>query len=109
MSHHTKIDDLEVIREMGEGLGRIKTAFEGLSRLKGRYEDDFGEHDLAWQFGDFVGNWEKHREELTEEIGSLSEIAKAAAKTYDAFDRALADAIRGSDKAAGKKKQRRGE
>ncbi|MFF3765870.1 hypothetical protein ACFYYR_17520 [Streptomyces sp. NPDC001922] len=98
MGENTRIDDLNVIREMGVGLGRIKSAFDGLSKLKGQYEDDFGEHDLAWQFGDFVGNWEHHREELADEIKGLADIAKGAAKAYDGVDSALAKALRDSDK-----------
>ncbi|WP_223776100.1 hypothetical protein [Streptomyces sp. 135] len=98
MGEYTRIDDLNVIREMGLGLGRIKDAFDGLGKLKGQYEDDFGEHDLSWQFGDFVENWESHREELGEEIKSLAEIAKAAAKTYEKIDSELARVLREADK-----------
>ncbi|MFF3639567.1 hypothetical protein [Streptomyces sp. NPDC002564] len=98
MGEYTKIDDLGVIREMGVGLGRIKDAFDGLGKLKGQYEDDFGEHDLSWQFGDFVENWESHREELGEEIARLGELAKAAAKTYESVDGELARVLRESDR-----------
>lgn len=98
MGEYTRIDDLEVIRDMGVGLGKIKDAFDGLGKLKGQYEDDFGEHDLAWQFGDFVENWESHREELGEEIKRLAEIAKSAAKTYESVDSELARALRESDR-----------
>ncbi|MEU1016842.1 hypothetical protein [Streptomyces sp. NPDC005898] len=98
MGEYTRIDDLDVIREMGLGLGRIKDAFDGLGKLKGQYGDDFGEHDLAWQFGDFVENWESHREELGEEIKSLAEIAKGAAKTYEKIDSELAKALREADR-----------
>ncbi|MFH8613273.1 hypothetical protein ACH4D5_37975 [Streptomyces sp. NPDC018029] len=98
MGEYAKIDDLNVIREMGIGLGRIKEAFDGLGKLKGQYEDDFGEHDLAWQFGDFVENWESHREELGEEVKRLGEIAKTAAKTYETIDSELAKALREADK-----------
>ncbi|MEU5580414.1 hypothetical protein [Streptomyces huasconensis] len=98
MGEYAKIDDLNVIREMGIGLGRIKDAFDGLGKLKGQYEDDFGEHDLSWQFGDFVENWESHREELGEEVKRLGELAKAAAKTYETMDSELAKALREADK-----------
>ncbi|WP_055565397.1 hypothetical protein [Streptomyces atriruber] len=98
MGEYTRIDDLNVIREMGVGLGNIKEAFDGLGKLKGQYEDDFGEHDLSWQFGDFVENWDRHREELGEEIKSLSDLAKAAAKTYEKIDSELAKVLRDSDK-----------
>ncbi|QKW09255.1 hypothetical protein HUT18_25605 [Streptomyces sp. NA04227] len=105
MGEYTKIDDLEVIRSMGQGLTEIKAAFDGLDKLKGQYEDDFGEHDLAWQFGDFAGNWDHHREELGEEVKRLGEIAKGAAKTYDEVDRELAKALRESDRKAADKKK----
>ncbi|AZM54782.1 hypothetical protein DMA15_21300 [Streptomyces sp. WAC 01529] len=98
MGESTRIDDLNVIREMGLGLGRIKDAFDGLGKLKGQYEGDFGEHDLSWQFGDFVENWESHREELGGEIKRLAEIAKAAAKTYESIDSELARVLRESDR-----------
>ncbi|MFI8877967.1 hypothetical protein [Streptomyces sp. NPDC055243] len=96
MGERTRIDDLNVIREMGVGLGKIKDAFDGLGKLKGQYEDDFGEHDLSWQFGDFVDNWDRHREELGDEIKRLGEIAKAAAKTYESIDSELAKVLRES-------------
>ncbi|MEU9899380.1 hypothetical protein ACIBCS_23905 [Streptomyces phaeochromogenes] len=95
MAEYTKIEDLSVIRDMGTGLDNIRKAFEGLSKLKGKYEGDFGEHDLAWQFKDFVENWEIHREELAEEVKRLAAIAKAAAKAYEDIDHDLAEAIRG--------------
>ncbi|MFI7317717.1 hypothetical protein [Streptomyces venezuelae] len=98
MGEYARIDDLNVIREMGIGLGKIKEAFDGLGKLKGQYEDDFGEHDLSWQFGDFVDNWDKHREELGDEIERLGDIAKAAAKTYEKIDSELAKALRDSDR-----------
>ncbi|MEU6995610.1 hypothetical protein ABZ953_33760 [Streptomyces sp. NPDC046465] len=98
MGEYSRIDDLNVIREMGLGLGKIKEAFDGLGKLKGQYEDDFGEHDLAWQFGDFVENWDSHREELGDEIKRLGDIAKAAAKAYEKIDSELAKALRDSDK-----------
>ncbi|MGW2228076.1 hypothetical protein [Streptomyces formicae] len=98
MGERTRIDDLDAIREMGVGLGRIKDAFDGLGKLKGQYEEDFGEHDLAWQFGDFVQNWESRREELGDEIARLAAIAKAAAKAYESVDGELARALRESDR-----------
>ncbi|MET8684264.1 hypothetical protein ABZV77_08610 [Streptomyces sp. NPDC004732] len=98
MGEYTRIDDLNVIREMGVGLGKIKEAFDGLGKLKGQYEDDFGEHDLSWQFGDFVDNWDSHREELGDEIKGLADLAKGAAKTYEKIDSELAKVLRDSDK-----------
>ncbi|MBB5103442.1 hypothetical protein [Streptomyces spectabilis] len=94
MGEYTRIDDLSVIRGMGVGLGRIKDAFDGLDRLRGQYEDDFGDSGLAGQFGEFAGNWERHREELADEVARLAAIARAAAKTYDGVDGELARALR---------------
>ncbi|MEW2567071.1 hypothetical protein [Streptomyces sp. NPDC047070] len=104
MGEYTKIEDLSVIRDMGTGLDNIRKSFESLSKLKGKYEDDFGEHDLAWQFKDFVENWEVRREKLAEEVKHLADIAKAAAKAYEEVDHDLAEAIRGdgSKKSPGK-------
>ncbi|MGC0384327.1 uncharacterized protein YukE [Streptomyces sp. SAI-195] len=86
--------DLEVIKEMGKGLGNIKKAFDGLEDLGGKYEDDFGNGDLADTFEDFAGNWELSRKRLTEEVDALAQIAKAAGKAYEDIDHQLAQALR---------------
>ncbi|MFD6285079.1 hypothetical protein [Streptomyces sp. NPDC060205] len=105
VGEYTRIEDLEVIRGMGRGLGSIKKSFDGLEDLKGKYDEDFGENDLKEKFEDFVDNWKLSRKELTEEIDALSQIAKAAAEAYEAIDRQLADAIRGAEEP---KKSKRG-
>ncbi|MFJ8198006.1 hypothetical protein [Streptomyces sp. NPDC096152] len=92
---HTRLD-LDVIRGMGTGLSTIKKAFDGLEKLGDKYEDDFGDGDLAEKFGDFASNWEISREKLTGEIDALAQIAKAAAKAYEDIDHQLAEAIRGA-------------
>jgi hypothetical protein len=86
--------DLEVIKEMGKGLGNIKKAFDGLEDLGGKYEDDFGNGDLADKFGDFADNWKLSRKRLTEEIDVLAQIAKAAGQAYEDIDHQLAQALR---------------
>jgi hypothetical protein len=92
---HTKLD-LDVIKGMGTGLGNVKKAFDGLDKLSKKYDDDFGNGDLADKFGDFASNWEISREKLTGEIDALAQIAKAAAKAYEEIDHQLAEAIRGA-------------
>ncbi|GAB2982135.1 hypothetical protein GCM10023080_055420 [Streptomyces pseudoechinosporeus] len=91
---HTRLD-LEVIRSMGTGLNNVKKAFDGIGKL-GKYEEDFGNGDLADKFGDFADNWEISRKKLTEEVDTLAKIAKAAAQAYEDIDHQLAEAIRGA-------------
>ncbi|MEV5931193.1 hypothetical protein ACIQCD_08855 [Streptomyces sp. NPDC093250] len=86
--------DLEVIKEMGKGLGNIKKAFDGLEDLGGKYEDDFGNGELADMFEDFADNWKLSRKRLTEEVDALAQIAKAAGKAYEDIDHQLAQALR---------------
>lgn len=105
VGEYTRIEDLEVIRGMGRGLGNIKKSFDGLEDLKGKYDEDFGNSDLKDKFEDFVDNWKLSRKELTEEIDALSKIAKAAAQAYEDIDQQLADAIRGAQEP---KKSKRG-
>lgn len=95
--------DLDAIRGMGTGLNNVKKAFDGIEKL-GQYLEDFGDGDLADKFEDFVDNWEISREKLTEEVGAMAEIAKAAAQAYEDIDHQLAEAIRGvqSSKKKGK-------
>ncbi|MGH4032433.1 hypothetical protein ACQB60_26235 [Actinomycetota bacterium Odt1-20B] len=99
---HTRLD-LEVIKGMGTGLSNIKKAFEGLDKLSGKYGDDFGDGDLADKFEDFAKNWEHKRKELTAEVDSLAQIAKAAGKAYEDIDHQLAEAIRGAQDPVGPK------
>jgi hypothetical protein len=87
--------DLDMIRGMGTGLNNVKKAFDGIEKL-GKYLEDFGDGDLADKFDDFMNNWEISREKLTEEIGAMAEIAKAAAQVYEDIDHQLAEAIRGA-------------
>ncbi|MEV8594998.1 hypothetical protein [Streptomyces sp. NPDC052012] len=90
---HTRAD-LDVIKEMGTGLTKVKKAFEGLGKLSGKYGDEFGHRGLADKFEDFAGNWEITREKLTGEVEALAKIAKEAAKAYEDIDHQLAEAIR---------------
>ncbi|KOV59953.1 hypothetical protein ADL00_25430 [Streptomyces sp. AS58] len=101
MAEHTKIDDLEVIREMGKGLGRIEKAFESLPDIVDEYGDDFGHYGLSCKFGDFESNWNLNREKLQEELKFLSQFATTAAKAYDEIDGELAKVLR--DARSGKK------
>lgn len=103
MADRVRIDDLEVIREMGKGLGRIDKAFEGLPDIVESYGEDFGHDDLSDKFEDFESNWNLNRDKLQEEIKFLSEYALAAAKTYSKMDHELAKAIRESQNSGSKK------
>ncbi|MEU3849579.1 hypothetical protein [Streptomyces sp. NPDC029554] len=94
MADRVRIDDLEVIREMGKGLGRIHKAFEGLPDIVESYGEDFGHDGLSGKFEDFESNWNLNRDKLQEELKFLSEYALAAAKTYSKLDHELAKAIR---------------
>ncbi|AMW12193.1 hypothetical protein A4E84_23475 [Streptomyces qaidamensis] len=94
MADHARIDDLDVIREMGKGLGRIHKAFEGLPGIVESYGEDFGHDDLTDKFEDFEANWNLNRDKLQEELKFLSEYALAAAKTYSKLDHELAKVIR---------------
>ncbi|MFD3821820.1 hypothetical protein [Streptomyces sp. NPDC058625] len=100
MADHTRIDDLEVIREMGRGLAKIHKAFESLEDIVDEYADDFGQRDLAGTFEKFESNWNLSRENLQGELKFLSEFAISAAKAYGKVDGELAEVLRkarGSD------------
>jgi hypothetical protein len=94
MADHTRIDDLEVIREMGRGLGKIHKAFEVLPDIVDEYGDDFGHEGLSDKFEDFESNWNLNREKLQEELKFLSEFTLAAAKAYGEMDHELAKVLR---------------
>ncbi|MFG2649780.1 hypothetical protein [Streptomyces sp. NPDC048436] len=96
--------DLDVIKGMGTGLNNVKKAFEGLEDLGGKYEEDFGNGDLADKFGDFADNWKLSRKRLTDEVDALAQIAKAAAEAYESIDHQLAEAIRDAQDPKPKKK-----
>ncbi|MFE1440897.1 hypothetical protein [Streptomyces sp. NPDC058739] len=81
---------------MGNGLGRIKRAFDDLDKLHGGCADDIGHSGLAGKLEDFAGNWEISRKKLTEDVEALSKLAKDAAKVYEDVDHQLAEAIRGA-------------
>lgn len=101
MGEYARIDDLNVIRSMGKGLGEIKDSFTGLSKLVANYGEDFGEPGLQECFKEFVENWEINRERLTEEVASLASIAKSAAESYESIDRQLAQSLRDAKKKKG--------
>ncbi|MFJ8085073.1 hypothetical protein ACIQ6Y_31200 [Streptomyces sp. NPDC096205] len=92
---HTRAD-LDLIKEMGNGLGRIKRAFDDLGKLNGAYGDDLGHEELSSKLDDFAGNWEISRKKLTEDVEALAKLAKDAAKVYEDIDHQLAEAIRGA-------------
>ncbi|MDN0193571.1 hypothetical protein [Streptomyces sp. S.PNR 29] len=94
MADRARIDDLEVIREMGRGLGRIQKAFEGLPDIVEAYGEDFGHGGLSDKIEDFESNWNLNRDKLQEELKFLSEYALAAAKAYSEMDHELAKVLR---------------
>ncbi|MEU3362972.1 hypothetical protein [Streptomyces pseudogriseolus] len=103
MADRARIDDLEVIREMGRGLGKIHKSFDGLSDIVNEYGEDFGHEELFDKFEDFESNWNLNRDKLQEELKFLSEYALAAAKSYSELDHALASALRDARSSTKKK------
>ena len=85
-----------MIKGMGQGLAKVKKAFDGLDSLGDSCVDDFGDGDLSDTFKDFASNWKISREKLTGEVDALATIAKESAKAYESIDHQLAEAIRGA-------------
>lgn len=96
MAEYTKIQDLQVIRDMGKGLGKIHKAFEGLEGIVDEYSDDLGNEELADTLDEFESNWNLCRENLMSEVEFLAQVASAAAEAYEQIDHDLANALRGA-------------
>ncbi|GAA3496058.1 hypothetical protein GCM10019016_031590 [Streptomyces prasinosporus] len=94
MADRARIDDLEVIREMGERLKKIHKAFDGLADAVSEYEEDFGHEGLYDKLDEFESNWNLNRDKLQGELEFLSEYALAAAKSYSELDHELANVLR---------------
>jgi hypothetical protein len=95
--------DTQRIRECSRALQRIYDAFTS----RANPADDFSPAELGNQlvvdaFGEFARNWKIHREDLADRIRTLGVITGEAARSYDAIDAKLAEALRGQDARAGR-------
>ncbi len=93
--------DTERIRECSDALKRVHDEFTTHGNPADRYtESELGSSLLTGAFDDFGSNWKIHRKQLAKELESLGKITEDAAKTYDAADHDLANALRALDKAS---------
>ncbi|MEV0641121.1 hypothetical protein AB0I77_40610 [Streptomyces sp. NPDC050619] len=95
--------DTKRIRECSRALQRIYDSFTS----RANPADDFSAAELGNKhvvdaFDEFAGNWKIHRKDLAEKIRTLGVITAEAAKSYDAVDAQLAEALRRQDVRAGR-------
>lgn len=92
--------DTERIRQCADALKRIHNEFTTHGNPADEYTaDELGSSLITGAFDEFGSNWKIHREQLAKELETLGKITEDAAKTYDAVDTDLANALRRQDKA----------
>lgn len=97
--------DLKRIRECSRALGRIYESFTTRANPTDDYSSgQLGNQRVVDAFEEFASNWEIRREDLAEQIKTLGMITEKAARSYEALDAELANALRRQDA----KRQRHG-
>jgi hypothetical protein len=61
------VDDT-VLGASADSLGRIGAEFEHASDIKDRLVGELGSGSIADAMGDFVGNWDRHRHQVVDQI-----------------------------------------
>ncbi|MFJ3706823.1 hypothetical protein [Streptomyces sp. NPDC090053] len=90
--------DTQRIRECSRALQRIYDAFTSRADPADDYSAaELGNHLVVEAFDEFSSNWKIHRKDLAGKIRTLGVITGEAAKSYDAIDAKLADALRKHD------------
>ncbi|MFC7257745.1 hypothetical protein [Streptomyces lutosisoli] len=90
--------DTKRIRECSRALQRIYHSFTD----RANPAEDFSATELGNKlvvdaFDEFASNWKIHRKDLADKIRTLGVITGEAAKSYDAIDAKLAEALRRQD------------
>ncbi|MFK0111271.1 hypothetical protein [Streptomyces sp. NPDC091217] len=90
--------DTQRIRECSRALQRIYHAFTDRANPADDYSSaELGNKLVVDAFDEFASNWKIHRKDLAEKIRTLGIITGEAAKSYEAIDTKLAEALRRQD------------
>ncbi|MGW0996708.1 hypothetical protein ACWD5V_26160 [Streptomyces sp. NPDC002523] len=90
--------DTKRIRECSRALQRIYNAFSDRANPAEDYSaSELGDKLIVDAFAEFASNWKIHRKDLADKIRTLGVITWEAAKSYDAVDAKLAEALRHQD------------
>lgn len=85
------IDDL---RAAGSSLHLLGTELEAAGNAsRSEFRAIVGHETLAKRLDSFAGNWDKRRNEMIESIGSLGEVATAAADTFEELETEFVKAL----------------
>ncbi|MFI1565563.1 hypothetical protein ACH4ZX_21365 [Streptomyces sp. NPDC020490] len=95
--------DTRRIRECSRALQRIHNSFTDRANPAEDFSPaEIGDQRIVDAFHEFADNWKIHRKDLAEKIEKLGVITWEAAKSYDAIDAKLAQALREQDARAGR-------
>ncbi|MFF4566515.1 hypothetical protein [Streptomyces sp. NPDC001435] len=93
--------DTKRIRECSRAPQRIYDSFtDRANPAEDLSAAELGDSLIVDAFDDFADNWKIHRKDLATQIRKLGVITLEAAKSYDAVDAKLAQALREQDKRA---------
>jgi hypothetical protein len=90
--------DTKRIRECSRALQRIYDSFTSRANPAEDFPvSELGNALVVDAFDEFASNWKIHRKDLAEKIRTLGVITAEAARSYDAIDAKLAEALRRQD------------
>ena len=85
--------DTQLLRDSGHALSTIESEFTNANQHSDVLAEAVGDDQLADRVRNFTKNWDQHRKELVEQIGSLKKIILDGADNLESADSQLADKL----------------
>jgi hypothetical protein len=87
--------DYQLLASVTSTLSRLAAEFAHIGDQVSGYDPAYGSGAVTAAMGNFSGNWSNHRKTLLAEIGSLGQLADAAAQRFRQADGKLASDLAG--------------
>ncbi|MHC3473748.1 hypothetical protein ACYF6T_34345 [Streptomyces sp. 7R007] len=78
------------LEDYGERLRSLKTRLNHTKKLFESYKEDIGDGSVNDALGDFESNWEDGREDITQQLDALVDMADAVVREFKKLDLDLA-------------------
>ncbi|WP_282702853.1 hypothetical protein [Streptomyces sp. CC219B] len=94
MSNSDLTVDITLLKETEKQLRSIQGEFEGIDDWKRELRAVVGAERMVKAMSTFVDNWDRHRNELVEEIGKVGGWVSSTRKAFEKLDQDLANQVK---------------
>ena len=86
--------DHEILAGSADALERIRGELDKAEQRREEIDGVLGSGTLAEAMKEFTGNWDRHRGELVEELGTMVGTLRSASETFRTADHDLGQALK---------------